>query len=258
MSQTTIQKLAAVRTGSVKFEYGPDFSSLVDLGAINGFIWNHGGETVEITLDNVDDVKKLNDNDKYVLNFDMAETGFDNIAGVFSGMFTTTNIAGSLVSAAAQSVAANTYAFNQFIEITNQNGSGAVIVVNSVTGSTDGLLVAGTDYYIGQNAAGSYGIFIIGFAANVSTVDQILAINYDYTPNASVRLTPKSGGIAPTYVVQFTNTNDAGKTVTVRLENVSSINQMSMPFPGDGTDDITQISVELEGKLVYADDQQAL
>ena len=257
MAQTTIQNLNAIRTGSVKFEYGSDFGSLVDAGAINNFVWTHGGETVEIELDNVDNIRKLKNNDQYSITFDMAETSFDNLAGLFSGNFTTTNIAGSLVSGAAQTVASGNWSFDKFIEIENQNGDGSAITINSVTLGTDGALVADTDYFVIKNAQNKYGIYIID-SATVTTEAQDVVINYDYTPNASVRMTPQTGGIAPTYVVQFTNTDDDGNAFTIRMENVSSVNQLSLPFPGDGTDDVAQISVELEGKLVYADDTQAI
>lgn len=100
---------------------------------------------------------------------------------------TVTVIAGTLVAGATQTVTASTYAFNQFIKIANQNGDGSAITVNSVTGATDGLLVANTDYFVWQNAAGEYGIFIID-SVTVTTVAQNLTINYDYTPNASVEV----------------------------------------------------------------------
>jgi hypothetical protein len=117
--------------------------------------------------------------------------------------------------------------------------------------------VAGTDYFVIRNAQGDYGIYITN-SVDVTTEAQAVVITYNYTPNASTRLTPKTGGIAPSYVVQFTNTDTDGKTFIIRMENVASINQLSLPFPGDNTDDVAQISVELEGKLVYADDQQAI
>lgn len=101
---------------------------------------------------------------------------------------TVSAVAGTLVSGATQTVLADSYAFNQFIKIENQNGDGSAITVNSVTGATDGLLVAWTDYYVGQNTAWEYGIFIID-SLTVTTVSQNLTVDYDYTPNASVTVT---------------------------------------------------------------------
>ena len=48
-----------------------------------------------------------------------------------------------------------------FIPIANQNFDGSAITVNSVTGSTDGALVAGTDYEVVTDENGVYGIQLI-------------------------------------------------------------------------------------------------
>lgn len=98
---------------------------------------------------------------------------------------TNTVTAWVLVSSASQVVAADSYWYNQFIKIENQNGDDSAITVNSVTAWTDWLLVADTDYYIGQNEAGEYGIFIID-SVTVTTLSQTMTLDYDYTPNASV------------------------------------------------------------------------
>jgi len=133
---------------------------------------------------------------------------------------TVTVTAATLVSGATQTVLADSYEFNQFIKIENQNGNGGAITVNSVTGGTDGLLVADTDYYIGQNEAGEYGIFIID-SATVTTVSQNMVLDYDYTPNASVtcRNTRKYQNDVLLGAKIVTAANDAGEVNTYTLES---------------------------------------
>lgn len=91
-------------------------------------------------------------------------------------------VAGVLVAGATQDVV-NPSAYSQFIKIANQNWDGSAIVVNSVTGSVDGLLVAGTDYDVIANGNGEYGIMLISGGA-ISTLTQTFTIDYDYTPSA--------------------------------------------------------------------------
>lgn len=95
------------------------------------------------------------------------------------------NVAGTLVSGASQ-VIANPFVANQFYPITNQNGSGAIITVNSVTGGTDGALTAQDDYFlVQQNGIRGIVLNTVAWSTNITTLAQTITINYDYTPNAS-------------------------------------------------------------------------
>jgi hypothetical protein len=133
---------------------------------------------------------------------------------------TVTVTAATLVAGAIQTALADSYAFNQFIKIANQNGNWSVIVVNSVTAGTDGLLVDWTDYEVGQNSAGEYGIFILD-SLTVTTVSQAMVIGYDYTPNASVtcRNTRKYQNDVLLGAKIVTAANDAGEVNTYTLES---------------------------------------
>jgi hypothetical protein len=112
------------------------------------------------------------------------------------GVYNRTAVAGTIVNNASQVVAIG-WAYNKFIKIENQNGSGAIITPDSVTASTNGLLVANTDYYIGQNDRGEYGIFILD-SATVTTLNQTITIVYDYTPSASSYITAGDSSIEMT------------------------------------------------------------
>ncbi len=105
----------------------------------------------------------------------------DNIDAIarMTGL-TVQNVAGVLVPGATQTET-NPSAYLKFIPIANQNCDGSAVVINSVTGSIDGLLVVGTDYNIVTNANNEYGIELVSGGA-ITTLTQDFVINYDYTP----------------------------------------------------------------------------
>jgi len=121
------------------------------------------------------------------------------------------NIAGVVVSSALQAVV-NPSAYLQFIKIANQNGDGSTIVVNSVTGSIDGLLVVDTNYNIVQDSDWVYGIQLIS-GGSISTLTQTFTIDYDYTPSVSKQMTYKiQDRTIPFQLFRFTEClNEAGE-----------------------------------------------
>jgi hypothetical protein len=155
-------------------------------------------------------------------------------------------VAAAKVSGVVQTVASGDWAYNKFIKIGNQNGDGSAITVNSVAAGTDGALVANTDYYVGQNDEGQYGIYIID-SAKVTTVNQSLTINYDYTPAASKTLT--TGGLTEINpnVVRLTNTNAEGKKFEVTIFKASNTTGINLKLPSDDADDVWATPVTLEG-----------
>ncbi len=140
---------------------------------------------VEVKADDTGTVYKATDRTASIELELLENANRDNLKLLFGG--TSTDIAGTLVSGATQVVSSGSWDYNKFIKIENQNGDGSAITVNSVTGATDGALVADTDFYTGQNAAGEYGIFIID-SATVTTTAQDVTIDFDYTPNSSENL----------------------------------------------------------------------
>lgn len=175
------------------------------------------------------------------MNFQFLENVDANKIAMLTGA-TVTNVAGTLVSNAAQTAVADSYAFEQFVKIENQNGDGGAITVNSITAGTDGLLVDGTDYEIIQNAAGEYGFYIID-SATVTTVSQDMVLDYDYTPNAStsVETTRKYANDVELVAKIVTDPDVDGKVNTYTLE--------SCVFKGQYKIDIVDLAVagDLEG-----------
>lgn len=117
-----------------------------------------------------------------------------NISKLSGGLFNYTAVAGTPVAGATQVEASGDWSYNQFILIENQNADASAITVNSVTGGTDGLLVVDTDYYVGQNAKGEYGVFVID-SATVTTEAQTMTIDYDYTPATGKTITAGTSSV---------------------------------------------------------------
>lgn len=92
----------------------------------------------------------------------------------------------------ANQVIANPFTPNLFVPIANQNGDGSVISVTSVTGGTDGALVADDDYSI-VNQGGIFGIVMntVAWGTLLTTLAQTITIVYDYTPSVANNLSYK-------------------------------------------------------------------
>lgn len=144
------------------------------------------------------------------------------------------SVAGVLVAGASQ-VIASPFIANNFYEITNQNGSGAIIVVNSVTGSVDGALVANDDYHLVLDPdTGKYGIVLntVAGGVTITTLAQTITINYDYTPNASESVAfAISFTESPRLVVRITATDTTGlKTRKITIDDATFEGIYGMEF----------------------------
>lgn len=253
--QTTIQVAEAIRKGSVRVLVGDDFSNLVDIGALRDPIFNSLAENQEIEFDNVDSLKKFVKGKKVQVTFNLAEINFDNLAVLDSGLISLSTVAGVLVSGAEQLEVSGAWNFNQFIKILNQNGDGSAITVNSVTGATDGALVEDTDFYVTQNEAGEYGIMIID-SVGVTTIAQNITIDYDYTPNASKKITFNESGNKTLKAMRLINIDENDKQFRIDIENGTNFAPISIDFAGDIEDNVAVMPVDFQGDLVEWIDEQ--
>lgn len=170
------------------------------------------------------------------------------------GVDTASVTAASIVSGASQVVTSGSWGYDDPIVIENQNGSGAELVINSVTGATDGALVAGTDFYVGQDAAGDTVVTVVD-STTVTTASQNVTVNYDYTPNASRNLS--TGGLSTISSRSFRLTNIqiiSGSTKS-RIIDVYNVffesGGVPQQFQSDNADDpLTTIPVVSRGKLL--------
>lgn len=256
MATTTIQKQESIRKGSVRVLLGDDFDSLVDIGALRSPEFSSLGENQEIEFDNVDDLKKFVDGKKVQLSFDLAEINLTHIAKLESGLVELETEDGEEVTGETQDEHSGDWDYNEFIKIENQNADGSEITVNSVEGTTDGELTEDTDYYVGKNEAGDYGIFIID-STDVTTTDQTITIDYDYTPAASKKLTFNDMGTKDEdAVLRIENVDENDNALRIDIEKVTNMNQMSLTFAADTADDVGVMALELEGEIVEIIDEQ--
>ena len=249
-NQTTVQHSGAIHMpDGCKVEIGASVGALVDVGAIDGDV------SVKLAITkfkkesaNAGVIKDMVTKMLAEISFTMLEVYLDNIATLSGGLASVVNTAGTLVSGASQVVASGGWAYKKFIKIEHQNGDGGAITVNSVTGSVDGLLVEDTDYYVGQNSQGQYGVYVLD-SVTVTTTSQSLTIDYDYTPNAnktlkcgtsSVELTPK--------IVRFTHTDENSKKFELTIWSATMSDGFSIVFPAGTSEDMMNVPIVLEGE----------
>jgi len=256
MPQTTIQKSEAIKFGSTLLEVGDSFSALTNLGAIRDMVFNSKVENIEINFDNTASIKRFKDGQKASFTCLLAEVDMTTFSIIDAGLVVQTTVAGSLVSGATQVVASGAWGYDNPIVVANQNGDGSLLTINSVTGATDGALVEGTDYFVGQDALGRTVVTIID-SATVTTPSQNMTIDYDYTPNASKKLTFNDFGSKTLKVARITNTDENGDQFIIDLTSVTNITPISMPFLADDADDVMTVEVELEGLVSSITDEQS-
>ncbi len=104
MSQTNIQKVDALRYGSVTLYIGDDFSSLVNIGAIRNMSFEHKAENIEVAFDNVPSIKKFKNGRKASFVFDLIEIDLTTFAKTDSGLVVQSNIAGAPVNITDESL----------------------------------------------------------------------------------------------------------------------------------------------------------
>jgi len=163
--------------------------SLVRVGSVRGLVagFDNTAQAVDIKADDTGTVFKgyipeVRFEGSFLENADR-----DLIKLLLGG--SSSNVAGALVAGATQ-VIANPFVAGKFYPITNQNGSGAALVVNSVTGGTDGALTVNDDFIVTE-VNGIYGIVLntVAGGGTLTTLAQTITINYDYTPNTREDLT---------------------------------------------------------------------
>lgn len=256
MRQTEIQVPEAIRKGSVRVLVGDDFNSLVDIGALRNPAVNFLVENQRIEFDNALGLDYFVKGDRIQVTFDLAEINFDTIGVLDAGMVTVTPTAGAIVNNAQQLIVAGDWAYNTFIPIANQNGDGTAPNIDSVTGATDGAIVAETDYFLSQNESGVWGIIIVD-SADVTTLNQNFTIQYDYTPNASKKLTTVASGKKTLKCMRIINEDNNGKLFKLDIEEGTNKAPISLDFAGDEEEDVAIQPVDFQGVFVeYVDEQQ--
>lgn len=210
----TTETTSQVLYGAVKIEVSAasNFAGAVDIGAVNGAKYTEDMKISTLEADNAVD-RDIVTEQSGMIEFEQIQLLNEAARVIMRGTLdTVTPVPGSAVTGATQTVYSGAWGYNTFEPLDHQNGSGAAVSVTSVTGSTNGLLVAETDYFVVKNDDGIYGIMVKD-SATVTTIAQNLAIVYDYTPSASVIYTTGGTSALPYFYVRMTNTDEAGKIV---------------------------------------------
>lgn len=129
MAQTTIQNQDAIRTGSAKIEISANGTVWKDLGALRKIIVKELGKTDVIKFDNVQEIKKFSDGDKFSIAFDMAEINWQVLEMMKDGQVNATTNAGvdtRVVFASGGKL------IGKFVRLTNTNSAGEDLTINMI------------------------------------------------------------------------------------------------------------------------------
>jgi hypothetical protein len=244
MSQTTVQRQNAIRFGSAKFEIGDNLGALTDIGALRNVKAIESWDELLVESGNAGVLLKKIKNQKLTISADYLEPDMTALNIIRGGIDTYSTVAGVLVNNAIQTVVSGDWEFNTFIPFIYANATGLSPNIDSVTGSTDGLLVAETDYFISQDAQGRWGIFIKD-SVTVTTEAQNMVIQMDYTPAASKKLSSGGKFTIDSKVIRLTNTNEAGNEIRIVVYNAYNSKALELNFPDDNADDVMVVPVSL-------------
>lgn len=161
------------------------------------------------------------------------------------GVMTVTPIAGDPVAGATQAIASG-WTLGKLYVLNGQQASGSKQTITSVKyGAT--VLVEGTDYVQGMDAAGKWGILMIS-SATAPTLGQI-DIVYGYTPAASMKVEMGAPTVEITpKIVRFSKLQN-GKLFQVTLFSALMDSGLKLSFPGSDADKPVSLPVTIEGML---------
>ena len=253
MSQTTIQNPTAIRKGAVKVEIGDNFDSLVDIGALRNPVINSIAENQAITFDNVNDLKKFVNGKKVEMTFDLCEINLTNLSKLDAGLVNLAVTPGTEVNIVGEALGTG-WTQGQPIKLANKNGSNAV-VTNIVIDAAGSPLTLNTDYrvYVGDGSNGLLGYtYIVPITAQVGVLDA----DYDYTPNASKKLTFNDQGTKVDKVMRISNTDENGKTFKIDIDQATNFAPISIDFAGDNEEDVAVMPITFQGQIVEIVDEQ--
>lgn len=127
MSQTTIQKSNAIRTGSAKVEISANGTTFTDIGALRKISLESLAKVDVIKFDNVDELKKFSDGKKVKFKAELAEINWENIE-----MFRDGHVSAVVTAGVDTKVnfSASGKLIGKFLRITNRDGNGNDMTIN--------------------------------------------------------------------------------------------------------------------------------
>jgi hypothetical protein len=198
---------------------GSNSGDVVNVGSLRNVRFKAPQERVEINSDNRGTIRNRA-RMRGQVEAELLEVGNPAILEtIFKGMVSKSAVAGSIVNNYVQVEAANSWAYNTFIPFDFQDADGTSVNIDSVTAGTNGVLVVNVDYHVYQHADGRWGIIIVD-SATVTTLNQTITIQFDYTPAASQVLTGGTSQTATNRYVKIIGPSEdnAGTTREIVLE----------------------------------------
>lgn len=186
--------------------------------------------------------------------FEMYQLHLPNIEELLDGAVSVSHVDGSKVDDHDQTIAADAYDFNEFIECEYQNADGSVLQIDTqgypdLSGSVDGALTHGDDYFITKNGEGKWGIIVVEAGTSATTMNQVFTLSYDYTPAESYTLDMGDNSAElVTKIVEFSKMID-GKTFRARLWSATNEEGLTLAFPDSAGDEPLSLPVSLVGGL---------
>lgn len=228
--------MAALNDDAILIEYanlwvGDDAGSLVDMGALRNVRFTAEAVTTVVNSDNRGEIIRKSRMPGRIEAELLEPADADTLENIFKGLITKSANAGTPLSNEQDVIASGDWAYNTFIPFEYQDSDGTAPTVDSVTGSTDGVLAVNVDYIIVQHDDGRWGIMVLDSTA-VTTLSQTITIQIDVTPAASKTLTGGTNQTAtPRYVkIIAPSEDDSNVTREIVLESAIASSPMLLQF----------------------------
>ncbi len=247
MGQTTVQKSGAIKLGSALMEVGDSVGSLKNLGAMRGIVVTETFDKIEVESDNAGVIKEYIKNQKVAIAGNLIEIDLETLDEIRGGIDTYGAIAAAPADPTTDEIVI--LPDTDLIRLLHKMGDGTEVTGIVVTDqqATPVTYTLNTDYVVGVDPAGYTCIArIVG--GGIGDLEEVL-VDYQYTPNASKKLT--SGGkktIAPK-VVRLTNKDQDSKMFRITVYFASVEEGITFEFPSDEAEDVMVAPINMVGKV---------
>lgn len=232
----------------VEIETTAGSGTFTDLGVtMNDTTVNFTYDSIKTTGSRGEPLKNYIKNMSVEAAFSLVQQELSNIHKLMSGATAYDTVDGTPV-AATDSYLANAWVAEKFYPFANQNGDGTVPASITVECPLATVLTNDTDYVIGQDGNGKWGVFFIDTVAVDPT--KAMEINYTYTPSASRTLSAGSASIdIAARAMKVSAELDTGKWWIMEIYAAVNTSGLSFSLPRYDSDDLSLLEVTMTGQL---------
>ncbi|QJD87901.1 hypothetical protein [Cohnella herbarum] len=242
-NMTTVQNANSIRFGSAKFEVGEDESSLIDLGAMRGIVFEESWDEVKVMSDNAGVIRVGINNHMAAIEGELMEINIATLANIRGGIDTLSNITAAPANVTGESVK---LIGNKQRRLAYRNGAGTIVTAVTVKkGAT--TLVEGDDYALAVDSAG-YTVISRVTGGTIADGDTV-AVAYTYTPISAVKLL--SGGLSTfkPRVARITNYDEQNKKFQITVFKATPESGLNITFPEADGEDPAMTPIRMSGTL---------